>query len=90
MAKPEMAKNPYKQWLHVFIHSWPLLSVGVNFFVSQVTMKRNQGYFLIPISLAYSVVYYFGTKKLGRPLYPFLDWKNPYIYLILLGIFVFA
>ena len=90
MKRPEMASNVYRQWLHVFIHSWPFLSVAVNFYLSQVRMKENQGYFLVPVSIAYSTVNYYGSKKLGRPIYPFLDWKNPYVYLVLVMIFIFG
>jgi hypothetical protein len=90
MRREHMINNLYRQWLHVFIHTWPFFCVFANLAASKITMKKNQGYFLVPISVAYSVVNYFGTLKLGRPLYPFLNWKNPYVYLIVTLIFLFA
>lgn len=90
MKRELLAKDYYRQWLHVIIHTWPFFSVFVNLLKSKVTLKLNQGYFLIPISVAYTTVNYLGTKKLGRPLYPFLDWRNPYVYLIVSLIFLFA
>ncbi len=77
MKRDIIASNPFRQWLQILIHFWPFFSVALNFLYSEVTMKKNQGYFLIPITLAYITMNYFGTLAIGKPIYPFLDWNNP-------------
>lgn len=44
LEKPHMQASQYRRWLHRLIHSWPLFTVVGNFYISDITMKPNQGY----------------------------------------------
>ena len=71
------------------IHLWPCLGVMCNFVSTFLVMKKDHGYLLIPVGISYSITNYFATKSLNiNYIYWFLDWSQPFVYLVLIVIHV--
>ena len=81
--RPEIKASVFRTWVARFTHSLPCLSVIINFLLSEITMNKKQGYLLLPIGVAYSVVNYLGCRYYNGVIYWFLDWGKPTAYLVL-------
>ena len=59
-----------------FVHIFPLISLLLNWFVTDIRLYKEQWKTFIPVWVIYSTINCIATVQRGVPLYWFLDWKD--------------
>ena len=92
-AMEHFSKQPvHPQWkcFHMYlIHSFPAIANVMILYTTNIRFAAQHWWAFIPVTLAYSATNYAGTIYIGKPLYPFLDWKDFKTPLIIVGMAVF-
>ena len=80
-------QNPYMFFLMCSIHSWPLIAVSTNVLISKVSIIPRHCLIFMKVAAPYTLINFFGTWQLGKPVYPFLPWTDYMSLVVALALF---
>ena len=69
-----------------FVHTFPFITIALNFLFSDVIISASHTKALLPIAITYGYKNYQATIQMGEPVYWFLDWKDHWTLIIFGGI----
>ena len=72
-------------WIMILIHTWPCFAVFLNIAISRFVFIPSHAIYFWYFAPFYMVMNYIGKEMRGRPVYPFLDWKD-YMTIVIGGV----
>ena len=81
-----MKNKPLGLFLIHYSHSAPSILIFVNFMMTDVVFRSSHYIIIAPVGFTYGLINYLEVKRIGKPIYPFLTWKDSTAVLILSGV----
>ena len=82
----EFAADQIMKTHYCLVHSLPALAVVANFVLSDVVLKTEHSFLLIPLGLFFGFLNYCACAIQGKPLYFFLTWQDWTSPMLVLGL----